>query len=235
MAVEMASANPAAEPAFWELTELTSSAQLRAEGTALQHCVASYGHLCWRGTSRIWSLRRRRGMGARSIVTIEVDTLRRTIVQAPGGFATGERRERSWELSRHGRREKGCVCRCDKAHTGALASRRSWRLGSVAAAQWPCSASSAPRRTGCPRLETRRHRRARPTRWCAARCSGWSSRTGRRRPRRWSWRIRGTTPRCRDGNGCTTDVRPSPRRCRRRSSSHQAESFSAGASAPNRS
>jgi len=84
LAVEVSQEDPAAEPAFWELTELTSSAQLRAEGAALQHCVASYGHLCWRGTSRIWSLRRRRGLGARSVVTIEVDTLRRTIVQARG-------------------------------------------------------------------------------------------------------------------------------------------------------
>ena len=84
MAVEVSQEDPAAEPAFWEVTELTSSAQLRAEGAALQHCVASYGHLCWRGTSRIWSLRRRRGVGARSVMTIEVDTLRRTIVQARG-------------------------------------------------------------------------------------------------------------------------------------------------------
>ena len=37
MAVEMSRENPETEPAFWELTELTSSAQLRAEGAALQH------------------------------------------------------------------------------------------------------------------------------------------------------------------------------------------------------
>ena len=44
-------------PTFWELTELTNSAQVRAEGTALQHCVASYSCACWQGRSRIWSIR----------------------------------------------------------------------------------------------------------------------------------------------------------------------------------
>jgi hypothetical protein len=71
-------------PITWELTELTNSAQLRAEGVALQHCVASYSHACWRGASRIWSLRRRRDVNVRSIVTLEVNPSRRTIVQARG-------------------------------------------------------------------------------------------------------------------------------------------------------
>jgi hypothetical protein len=84
MVVETLQEDPSASPISWELTELTNSAQLRAEGVALQHCVASYSHSCWRGASRIWSVRRRRDSDVRSIVTVEVDPVRRTIVQARG-------------------------------------------------------------------------------------------------------------------------------------------------------
>jgi hypothetical protein len=82
--VEVPSEDPSEPPTAWELTELTSSAQLRAEGIALQHCVASYSHSCWRGDSRIWSLRRRRDSTVRPVVTVEVDPIRRRIVQARG-------------------------------------------------------------------------------------------------------------------------------------------------------
>jgi hypothetical protein len=84
MVLETPQEEPSAPPVLWELTELTNSAQLRAEGVALQHCVASYSHSCWRGASRIWSLRRRRDSDVRSIVTVEVNPARRTIVQARG-------------------------------------------------------------------------------------------------------------------------------------------------------
>jgi hypothetical protein len=84
MVLETPQEDPSAPPVLWELTELTNSAQLRAEGVALQHCVASYSHSCWRGASRIWSLRRRRDSDVRSIVTVEVDPAKRTIVQARG-------------------------------------------------------------------------------------------------------------------------------------------------------
>ncbi len=84
LVVETPHEDPTVPPTRWELTELTSSAQLRAEGAALRHCVASYGYGCWRGVSRIWSLRRGRGLRARPVVTVEVDTVRRTIVQARG-------------------------------------------------------------------------------------------------------------------------------------------------------
>ena len=47
MVVETPQEDPSAPPVSWELTELTDSAQLRAEGVALQHCVASYSHSCW--------------------------------------------------------------------------------------------------------------------------------------------------------------------------------------------
>jgi hypothetical protein len=84
MIVETGQEDPSGPPVSWELTELTNSAQLRAEGVALQHCVASYSHSCWRGASRIWALRRRRDASVRSIVTVEVDPQRRVIVQARG-------------------------------------------------------------------------------------------------------------------------------------------------------
>ena len=84
MVLETAQEDPSAPPVLWELTELTNTAQLRAEGVALQHCVASYSYKCWRGASRIWSLRRRRDTNVRSIVTVEVDPARRMIVQARG-------------------------------------------------------------------------------------------------------------------------------------------------------
>ena len=69
---------------MWQLLELTNGAQLRTEGAALHHCVASYADRCWRGTSRIWSLRVRRGDNVRHVMTIEVDVKRRAVVQARG-------------------------------------------------------------------------------------------------------------------------------------------------------
>ena len=69
----------------WELVELSSSAQLRAEGRALRHCVATYARRCQWGFCEIRSLRR---IGAsssvRSVATIEVDPRARAIVQARG-------------------------------------------------------------------------------------------------------------------------------------------------------
>lgn len=76
--------DPSAAPIVWQLVELTNGAQLRAEGTALHHCVASYADRCWRGASRIWSLRVHRDAKVRHVLTIEVDMKRRAVVQARG-------------------------------------------------------------------------------------------------------------------------------------------------------
>jgi hypothetical protein len=81
---EIPNADPTAPHTVWELTELTSSVQLRAEGTALQHCVASYAYGCSKGRSRIWSLRRRRGLSYKSVLTVEINPASRTIIQARG-------------------------------------------------------------------------------------------------------------------------------------------------------
>jgi hypothetical protein len=71
-------------PTVWELTELTTGAQLRAEGIALRHCVASYGFVSWTGKSRIFSLRLRRELILRPVLTIEIQLTTRTVVQARG-------------------------------------------------------------------------------------------------------------------------------------------------------
>ena len=82
--MEEPSQDPSVPPIVWQLMELTNGAQLRTEGTALRHCVASYADRCWRGASRIWSLRARRGDKVRHVLTIEVDMRRRAIIQARG-------------------------------------------------------------------------------------------------------------------------------------------------------
>ena len=84
MLMEEPSQDPSAPPIVWQLMELTNGAQLRTEGSVLHHCVASYADRCWRGASRIWSLRARRGDKVRHLLTIEVDLRRRTVIQARG-------------------------------------------------------------------------------------------------------------------------------------------------------
>ena len=71
-------------PRRWHLTELINSAQLRREGAALHHCVASYADRCSRGVSSIWSLRSSQSGRTNHVLTVEVDPRRRVIVQARG-------------------------------------------------------------------------------------------------------------------------------------------------------
>ena len=82
MVLEVPSEDASAPPIRWQIVELTNSAQLRAEGAALHHCVASYDDRCCRGMSRIWSLRFWRGEKVHRVMTIEVDLKKRAIVQA---------------------------------------------------------------------------------------------------------------------------------------------------------
>jgi hypothetical protein len=85
LAFEERSPDPDRPPVRWELVELTSGADLRAEGAALHHCVATYAQKCLWGLSRIWSLRVTSGWsGWRSVATIEVDPGGRAVVQARG-------------------------------------------------------------------------------------------------------------------------------------------------------
>jgi len=71
-------------PRYWQIVELTDSAQLRKEGSALHHCVASYAWRCRSGISSIWSLRLWRGEKFRHVLTIEVNLSKRAVVQARG-------------------------------------------------------------------------------------------------------------------------------------------------------
>ena len=82
MVLEEPSEDASVPPIRWQIVELTNSAQLRAEGAALHHCVASYDDRCCRGLSRIWSLRFWRGEKVYRVMTIEVDLKRRAVVQA---------------------------------------------------------------------------------------------------------------------------------------------------------
>jgi len=72
------------KPRRWQMMELTNSAQLRYEGTALHHCVASYADRCYRGHTSIWSLRLWQGEKVRHVLTVEIDPKRRAIIQARG-------------------------------------------------------------------------------------------------------------------------------------------------------
>lgn len=57
----------------WKIDELLSSDELRAEGTALGHCVFSYDQSCASGRCSIWSMRCfGGGSGRKSRLTIEV-------------------------------------------------------------------------------------------------------------------------------------------------------------------
>lgn len=71
-------------PRRWHLVELTNNAQLREEGKTMHHCVASYAHLCYRGSSSIWSLRMWHDEKIRPVLTVEVDPRRRAVIQVRG-------------------------------------------------------------------------------------------------------------------------------------------------------
>jgi hypothetical protein len=71
-------------PKRWQMMELTNSAQLRSEGAALHHCVASYANHCYRGSSSIWSLRFWQGEKVHHVLTVEVDPKKRAVIQARG-------------------------------------------------------------------------------------------------------------------------------------------------------
>jgi hypothetical protein len=66
----------------WTIRELTSSEELRREGEAMRHCVASYAGDCARRETSIWSMRFENDERRFRIMTIEVDLATRTICQA---------------------------------------------------------------------------------------------------------------------------------------------------------
>jgi hypothetical protein len=66
----------------WTIRELTSGEELRWEGEAMRHCVASYVGACARRETSIWSMRFEDGERRFRVLTIEVDLATRTICQA---------------------------------------------------------------------------------------------------------------------------------------------------------
>jgi hypothetical protein len=66
------------------ITELLSSAQLRAEGDAMRHCVATYTGSCHSGRTAIYSLTVEQRAGKERLLTIEVSVQDRRITQARG-------------------------------------------------------------------------------------------------------------------------------------------------------
>lgn len=72
-------------PLTWDIVELRNAKALRIEGATLHHCVADYTSACWRGKSRIWSLRCRAGEAAsHPRYTIELDPKAGALVQIRG-------------------------------------------------------------------------------------------------------------------------------------------------------
>jgi hypothetical protein len=66
----------------WSIQEILESRALQAEGRAMRHCVYSYASQCRRGETTIWSLRLRVKDREKSLVTIQADPRRRSIIQA---------------------------------------------------------------------------------------------------------------------------------------------------------
>ena len=67
---------------LWTIRELCSTAALRAEGSAMRHCVASYVGACVGGRSSIWSVQVETSQAHRRVLTLEVNARTRAIVQA---------------------------------------------------------------------------------------------------------------------------------------------------------
>ncbi len=66
----------------WTIRELICGEELRREGEAMRHCVASYAGACARRATSIWSMRFEDGERRFRVMTIEVDPTTRTIRQA---------------------------------------------------------------------------------------------------------------------------------------------------------
>ena len=69
----------------WTIREIVTRRDLRAEGGAMRHCVASYEHSCVSGKAAIWSLGLERSNGRRKrVLTVEVAVGRKAICQVKG-------------------------------------------------------------------------------------------------------------------------------------------------------
>jgi hypothetical protein len=83
-------------PRRWTITEILSGVQLREEGKAMSHCVASYANSCAKGHVSVWSMQvqERTQETPRRVMTIAVNNARKEITEARGrcNKLPGERR-----------------------------------------------------------------------------------------------------------------------------------------------
>lgn len=68
----------------WRIKELCTSDELREEGIAMRHCVATYAPKCANGVSSIWSMTVEEDGRRLRAVTIEVNVERREVCQVKG-------------------------------------------------------------------------------------------------------------------------------------------------------
>lgn len=68
----------------WRIRELLSSAELIAEGRAMQHCVASYARSCHNGTCSIWTVDTETEEGMDKLLTLEINNASNQIRQVRG-------------------------------------------------------------------------------------------------------------------------------------------------------
>lgn len=71
---------------LWTIRELCSSSELQNEGRKMRHCVSSYAHSCKSGRCTIWTLEKTSSEGKEKLLTIEVLTGTKQIVQARGKY-----------------------------------------------------------------------------------------------------------------------------------------------------
>ncbi|MEM0997282.1 MAG: PcfJ domain-containing protein [Bacteroidota bacterium] len=75
---------PSGETADLHLVQLVRNQDLVWEGIQQKHCVSSYSDYCIEGSSSIWSLRQKQANGEKPLITIEVGTASRSIIEVKG-------------------------------------------------------------------------------------------------------------------------------------------------------
>jgi len=76
--------------ALYKVVELLSSRDLRDEGAAMHHCVASYARSCNNGSSAIYSMTRTdEENGTKRLLTVEMNVASKTMMQARKKFNEG--------------------------------------------------------------------------------------------------------------------------------------------------
>jgi PcfJ-like protein len=95
----------------WTVRELLTSTELRAEASAMHHCVDTYASLCYMGVASIWSMTVEDQQGRRRVLTIEVDPTKAAVVQA-SRCCNGGARPKDREIMGHWAKERGLTVEC---------------------------------------------------------------------------------------------------------------------------